>query len=53
MFAEGSPAGAKAALMHLGICRDTLRLPLVQVSGNTADKIVAETEKLSNKKPVA
>ena len=53
MFVEGSPAGAKTALMHLGICSDTLRLPLVQVSDTTADKIAAETEKLSNKKPAA
>ncbi len=53
MFVEGSPAGAKTALMHLGICGDTLRLPLVQVSNATAGKIAAETEKLSNKKPVA
>jgi len=53
MFVEGSPAGAKTALMHLGICGDTLRLPLVQVSNNTADKITTETEKLSNKKPAA
>ena len=53
MFLEGSPAGAKTALMHLGICGDTLRLPLVQVSNNTADKITTETEKLSNKKPAA
>jgi 4-hydroxy-tetrahydrodipicolinate synthase len=53
MFSEGSPAGAKLALMHLGICGDTLRLPLVQVSNITADKIMAETEKLSNKKPAA
>lgn len=53
MFVEGNPAGAKAALMHLGICRDTLRLPLVQVSSHTAAKIAAETEKLSNKKPAA
>jgi len=53
MFVEGSPAGAKTALMHLGVCRDTLRLPLVQVSSHTAAKITAETEKLSNKKPAA
>ena len=53
MFVEGSPAGAKTALMHLGICGDTLRLPLVQVSRATADRIAAETEKLSNKKPAA
>lgn len=53
MFVEGSPAGAKTALMHLGICSDPLRLPLVQVSSATADRIIEETEKLSNKKPAA
>lgn len=47
MFAEGSPAGAKTALKHLGICCDTLRLPLVQVSAGTADHIISETKILS------
>ena len=47
MFVEGSPAGVKTALKHLGICSDTVRLPLVQVSGSTADKIVAETKKIT------
>jgi 4-hydroxy-tetrahydrodipicolinate synthase len=28
MFAEGSPAGVKSALKSLGVCGDTLRLPL-------------------------
>ncbi len=46
MFAEGSPGGAKTALKHLGICGDTLRLPLVQVSANTAALIVQETNSL-------
>jgi 4-hydroxy-tetrahydrodipicolinate synthase len=39
MFAEGSPAGIKSALKHLGICSDTLRLPLVPVSEGTSAKI--------------
>jgi 4-hydroxy-tetrahydrodipicolinate synthase len=39
MFTEGSPAGIKSALKHLGICGDTLRLPLVPVSEGTAAKI--------------
>lgn len=39
MFAEGSPAGVKTALKQLDICGDTLRLPLVQVSESTAEKI--------------
>lgn len=47
MFVEGSPAGVKAALKQLGICGDTVRLPLVPVGAVTAGKIVAETPKLA------
>lgn len=47
MFVEGSPAGVKTALKHLGICADTVRLPLVQVSSSTADKIIEETKKIT------
>jgi 4-hydroxy-tetrahydrodipicolinate synthase len=47
MFVEGSPAGVKTALKHLGICGDTVRLPLVQVSSGTAEKIIAETKKIT------
>ena len=47
MFAEGSPAGVKTALKSRGICGDTVRLPLVQVSAGLAAKIVAETQKLA------
>jgi 4-hydroxy-tetrahydrodipicolinate synthase len=47
MFVEGSPAGVKTALKHLDICGDTVRLPLVQVGQATAEKIIAETKKLS------
>ena len=39
MFAEGNPAGVKAALKHAGICHDTLRLPLIPVSDATSEKI--------------
>lgn len=46
MFSEGSPAGVKTALKQIGICGDTLRLPLVQVSDQTASKIISETQKL-------
>ena len=46
MFVEGSPAGVKTALKHLSICGDTLRLPLVNVSSTTAQRIVEETNKL-------
>ena len=44
MFVEGSPAGVKTALKHSGICEDTVRLPLVQVSADTAAKIIRETK---------
>ena len=46
LFVEGSPAGVKTALKHLGICGDTVRLPLVQVGDKTAAAIIAETEKI-------
>lgn len=47
MFVEGSPAGVKTALKHLGICGDMLRLPLVQVSAGTAEKIIQETKRIT------
>lgn len=50
MFAEGSPAGVKTALKQLGICGDTVRLPLVQISEKTAGAIAEELKKLA---PVA
>ena len=46
MFVEGSPAGVKTALKHIGICGDTVRLPLVQVSSHTSQLIVQETNKI-------
>jgi 4-hydroxy-tetrahydrodipicolinate synthase len=46
MFVEGNPAGVKTALKHLGICGDALRLPLVQVGSNTAEKIIQETQRI-------
>lgn len=46
LFAEGSPAGVKTALKHLGICADTVRLPLVSVSSTLTAKIISETQKL-------
>ncbi|WP_207534640.1 4-hydroxy-tetrahydrodipicolinate synthase [Desertivirga arenae] len=46
MFAEGNPAGVKSALKHIGICSDTLRLPLVSVSEATSQKIKAAYQAL-------
>jgi len=39
IFAEGSPAGIKAALNHLQICEQTVRLPLTPVSEALSDRI--------------
>lgn len=39
LFAEGNPGGIKEALKMLGLCGNTLRLPLVNVSEATAKKI--------------
>ncbi|MFD2147825.1 4-hydroxy-tetrahydrodipicolinate synthase [Mucilaginibacter antarcticus] len=46
-FVEGSPAGVKTALKQLGICGDTVRLPLTPVSEQTAAAIVKEIQKFS------
>src|SRR5690606_31620881 len=35
MFVDGNPPGIKATLKILGICGDTLRLPLVKVTSAT------------------
>lgn len=47
MFAEGNPAGVKAALKQLNICDDHVRLPLVKVSDNLRKAIVAETNRIT------
>lgn len=39
LFVEGNPAGVKATLKILGVCGDTLRLPLVNVSSATYQKL--------------
>ena len=46
MFAEGNPAGVKAALKSLGVCDDNLRLPLVQVTDALRHKIIDEIKSL-------
>lgn len=47
MFAEGNPAGVKAALKQLGVCDDHLRLPLVKVSDELRQAIIAETKRIT------
>ena len=39
LFAEGNPGGIKAALAHLGLCDNVLRLPLVPVSDELNGKL--------------
>jgi len=46
MFAEGNPAGAKAALKHFGVCEDHLRLPLVNVSESLLQQIMKESDRI-------
>lgn len=47
MFADGNPAGVKEAMKILGLCGNTLRLPLVNVNSKIAELIAAETKKLN------
>jgi 4-hydroxy-tetrahydrodipicolinate synthase len=46
MFAEGNPAGAKAALKHFGVCGDEVRLPLVSASAALTVQIISEIQKI-------
>lgn len=39
IFKENNPAGIKAVLTHLGICKNELRLPLIPVSENLQNNI--------------
>jgi len=46
-FAEGNPAGVKAALKQLGICDDTVRLPLIKASTNLNALIAEQLKQLA------
>lgn len=48
MFAEGNPAGIKAALKHFNVCGDQVRLPLVPATQELTTQIIAEIELLNN-----
>ncbi|MBK7382119.1 MAG: 4-hydroxy-tetrahydrodipicolinate synthase [Flavobacteriales bacterium] len=39
LFVEGNPGGIKEVLKVLGVCGDTMRLPLVNISEGTAKKL--------------
>lgn len=46
LFAEGNPAGVKAALKHLQVCGDAVRLPLVPVSSALEQEIISQVKNL-------
>jgi 4-hydroxy-tetrahydrodipicolinate synthase len=46
LFAEGNPAGVKAALKLREVCGDQLRLPLVRVSAKLEAEIAAQLSKI-------
>ena len=48
MFIDGNPAGVKEALQLTGLCGNTLRLPLVNVSSKIAGLIAEELKKLNS-----
>ncbi len=48
LFAEGNPAGAKAALKFLGITSEHLRLPLVGISKELNKKIKEELQRIED-----
>jgi 4-hydroxy-tetrahydrodipicolinate synthase len=47
LFREGSPAGIKAALSSLNLCKNILRLPLVTVSDKHYQLIAEKTRELT------
>ena len=42
IFADGNPAGIKALMAHVGLCKNVLRLPLVPVNENVRQDIENE-----------
>ena len=47
MFAEGNPAGVKAALSYLKVCGDQVRLPLVKATATLTAEISKEIEAIT------
>ncbi len=46
LFADGSPGGVKAVLKMLGICNDTVRLPLMNVNKTVEEKLATLVNQL-------
>ena len=47
IFEQGNPAGIKEVFKTLGLCENTVRLPLVNADANLAGRLEAFTRKLS------
>ncbi len=47
LFEQGNPAGVKAAMKHLGVCNDFVRLPLMPVNADLRNKIAKKIDSLS------
>ncbi len=45
LFVEGNPAGIKEMLKHMGICGNTLRLPLANVGEKTSHRLLELSKK--------
>ena len=45
LFAEGNPAGVKAALAHYGIMNNNVRMPLIKATEELSGRIVTEIER--------
>jgi 4-hydroxy-tetrahydrodipicolinate synthase len=46
LFADGSPSGIKAIMNNMGLCQNTLRLPLVPVTRSIAARIAKAMEQI-------
>lgn len=46
LFEQGNPAGVKAAMKHLGVCDDSVRLPLMPVNADLRKKIEEKVDGL-------
>lgn len=46
LFEDGNPGGVKAALQHLGICTETMRLPLVPINKTVRSQLIQAIEKI-------
>jgi 4-hydroxy-tetrahydrodipicolinate synthase len=50
IFEQGNPAGIKQVFSVLGLCENTVRLPLVAVNEDLASRIEKEVKKIAEKK---